>query len=262
MIKIDFKNKLVIISLSILVAYLIFIVIYFVFSTPRSIEITNFKNIVTNGPINLESSVNNMLYKIVIDNKGSINRFTSATIRDNSTIKSYDENTKVTSVNFIVDLPNIKQSYQVNYNYLIENNSFNSGYPISISCLPKSKLIYGDFKCKDMFNQDDESFNPETTVSSYNLEFNDILKTTLSSFSQNLITYSVSRFVDNYFNDESNQAIFSEKCTTEITQEFIYKCDIKTKDKIIKFTLFSDERNNPYRYTLSYSDKNETFEIK
>lgn len=69
---------------------------------------------------------------------------------------------------FIVDIASLQQSYLVQYEYSSNpNEAFTSGYPILVSCLETSELIYGDFECKEMYSQNFEELDPIFDVLPY-----------------------------------------------------------------------------------------------
>jgi hypothetical protein len=79
---------------------------------------------------------------------------TDATIRQGSYVQNYDNTTDTTSVDFIVDIPSLKQSYRAHYEWT--NIVTQEGGLVDpergmkmLQCLPTSQLIYSDFKCKD-----------------------------------------------------------------------------------------------------------------
>lgn len=61
---------------------------------------------------------------------------------------------------FIIDLPKVKQSYQVkdNYSPLPAETSGLYDYTTLILCLDKSQLIYGDFSCNDRIKSEQRGY--------------------------------------------------------------------------------------------------------
>ncbi|MDR2063561.1 MAG: hypothetical protein LBQ02_02095 [Candidatus Nomurabacteria bacterium] len=119
------------------------------------IEINNLGKLTAGKPQN-KDSVNFIQHDLLV----AIQRNSSATIknksikdvfvRDSSFSQTYDDVYDVHSVEFIVDIESIKQSYKVSYQWSeIENNDHLSEYGTMVLCLPASQLIYGDFDCKD-----------------------------------------------------------------------------------------------------------------
>mgnify|MGYP000861250357 CR=1 FL=1 len=62
--------------------------------------------------------------------------------------------------NFIIDLPKVKQSYQVkdSYSPLPAETSGLYDYTTLILCLDKSQLIYGDFSCNDRIKSEQRGY--------------------------------------------------------------------------------------------------------
>ena len=50
---------------------------------------------------------------------------------------------------FVVDIPNIQQSYKVEFNYSEDPDYAIGGYAVLIYCLPEDKMAYPDFGCKE-----------------------------------------------------------------------------------------------------------------
>ena len=61
---------------------------------------------------------------------------------------------------FIIDLPKVKQSYQVkdSYSPLLAETSGLYDYTTLILCLDKSQLIYGDFSCNDRIKSEQRGY--------------------------------------------------------------------------------------------------------
>ena len=80
-------------------------------------------------------------------------------IRDGSFTQQYDEEKDVHTVDFIVDIESLKQSYNASYQWS-DTNKYSENideWGTVVKCLPEDKLIYGDFDCKDMFTQMENS---------------------------------------------------------------------------------------------------------
>ena len=50
---------------------------------------------------------------------------------------------------FVVDIPNIQQSYKVEFSYSEDPDYAIGGYAVLIYCLPDDKMVYPDFDCKE-----------------------------------------------------------------------------------------------------------------
>jgi len=118
-----------------------------------NIGVNNYDKYIPNLPADRRSSINSTLYKITKDNSnGKDININDATIRKDSVEYNYDKSTDINSGSFIVDMPSVKQSYLISYEWSPDNNNVNlSGYSATAACLPLSRLVYGDFSCKDSF---------------------------------------------------------------------------------------------------------------
>lgn len=120
----------------------------------NGIGVNNYDKYASNLPVDRRDSINATLYKIIKDNSknGNIN-INDAAIRKDSAEYIYNKTTNINSGSFIIDIPSIKQSYLISYEWSSdENNSNLSGYSATATCLSTDKLIYGDFNCKDNFS--------------------------------------------------------------------------------------------------------------
>lgn len=77
-------------------------------------------------------------------------------VRAGSFTQTLGDSTKVYTVSFIVDIQSLKQSYDVSYQWDASdsgNTEKLDEWGTVVKCLPKEKLLYGDFSCKDMFTE-------------------------------------------------------------------------------------------------------------
>ena len=82
-------------------------------------------------------------------------------IRKNSYRQTMTDADKlIYQTNFIIDLPKVKQSYQVkdSYSPLPAETSGLYDYTTLILCLDKSQLIYGDFNCNDRIKSEQRGY--------------------------------------------------------------------------------------------------------
>lgn len=78
-----------------------------------------------------------------------------AKVREGSISKQYDETEKINTVDFVVDIESIRQSYNIHVEWSNDKNS-SSGYPYVIRCLDDSQeKIYPEFACTDDFTASD-----------------------------------------------------------------------------------------------------------
>lgn len=84
------------------------------------------------------------LYGILVDNLSDGKPPESgALVREGTVDYGYNEETKVYSGTFIVDIPAVEQSYKVQLSWSPEKDNANlGGYPILITCAPKDLRIY------------------------------------------------------------------------------------------------------------------------
>lgn len=150
------RKKLIIITVGLLVLLVLFVIVLAIISKKdtnqfgKFIRIQNYSAKVKSLPSSVQDATESYLYNVVTLNnipQDKASRVSDALIRDNSDIQTYNNN--VYAGNYIVDMASIKQSYQVNYTYNRDPNVI-YGNPIVVSCLPKEKLIYGEFNCKDI----------------------------------------------------------------------------------------------------------------
>ncbi|MGH7218309.1 MAG: hypothetical protein ACREGE_02615 [Candidatus Microsaccharimonas sp.] len=122
----------------------------------KFIRIQNYDTKVKNVSSDVRDGIESYLYNVVVKNIDSsvdASNINDATIRDDSDIQEYDTATTIYSGSFIVDMASIKQSYNVQYSYSSDEAANIGGNPIVVSCLPKEKLIYGEFTCTDLVSE-------------------------------------------------------------------------------------------------------------
>lgn len=150
------RQFLILIALAIGVILLIAVIVIVVLNTnqpPKAngVGITNYdqkvKNISSTRKVNIEEALFNMIRFNTSDDY-DITTIKDTVIRDGSDIQETEDNNKY-SGSFIVDIPSIRQSYNIAYLYSVNNDGYDSGYPVVVSCLEESKVIYKDFECKE-----------------------------------------------------------------------------------------------------------------
>lgn len=124
------------------------------------IPIKNYDQVISNLPKLYKDSISSSLYDIVEYNstgksEDELRNIKDAFIRENSSNQQVIKSNVQYAGDFIVDIPSIKQSYQVQYTYSNDpNDPILSGYPILVSCLDTAELIYGNFGCKNIHEED------------------------------------------------------------------------------------------------------------
>lgn len=135
------------------------------------VTINNLRTLVPNLSDEYTNDIQHSLTEIVELNTTNLDIANlDATIRDNSLSSITFDYYGSKAINFIVDIPNLHQSYQMFYAYPIDVNldaPYTNNYR-TILCLEDEKqIIYPDFKCHS-------SFSPETRqeiVSEYLKDF-------------------------------------------------------------------------------------------
>lgn len=84
-------------------------------------------------------------------------------IRKNSFKQIEDKTNDRNIVDFIVDIPSIKQSYQIHYAWDNKNKGI-STTETTVKCLPNNQLIYPKFKCWDKSRKLSGSADPISTL--------------------------------------------------------------------------------------------------
>lgn len=255
--------SIIIVIAIILALYVVGSILYFIFQPTNKVVINNFDSVAVNIPKIYKENIFNSLYNISSYNSSVVTRFVSGEIRKDSFNEVVGVDSNTVNGSFIVDLKDLKQSYLVTFSYYKDNNSiFTSGYPISISCLPKSKLIYGDFKCKDMFNDQSVYDDPEGLVSPYKINFTKKLDNELSKYTKITISSVAGKFIINNVDPDSIQANITDPCSMESSEILVYKCQINLDSKIVSLDIFINERNSPQKVTLQYGDLSESYNFK
>jgi len=80
---------------------------------------------------------------------------TDIVVREGSFSQKYDEDRSIHTVEFIVDIESLKQSYRASYQWSDENrySEHIDEWGTAVRCLPVDELIYGDFDCRDLFTE-------------------------------------------------------------------------------------------------------------
>lgn len=119
------------------------------------IKIDNFAEYFEDTPRDKKDALFAGLYNIVADNAeaNGLSEIpkSGAMIRDGSALNEYNKQDKLHVGEFIVDIESIGQSYAGYFEWSDDNNAPFSGYTTLYTCLVKEDLVYGQFKCNDMF---------------------------------------------------------------------------------------------------------------
>jgi hypothetical protein len=125
-------------------------------SSGDTITITNYDAYVKNIPSSERNMIESTLYSTATLNNSDAEKLKSikdAVIRKGTYTQTYKAS--IYSTSFIVDIKSIKQSYKIQdqYSHLSVEQSGLRDYTTLALCLDKDKLLYGDFKCQDIFSQ-------------------------------------------------------------------------------------------------------------
>ena len=78
-----------------------------------------------------------------------------AMVREGTAEYNYDESEKVHYGKFVVDIAEVQQSYQVQFEWSpVANNQNLGGYPVLVTCLPEELQIYPGNHCSNMLEVD------------------------------------------------------------------------------------------------------------
>lgn len=107
-------------------------------------RIDNIDLVDKNLPQNQKDQVFALLYNVLAGNlvDGEPPK-SGALVREGTIDYNYDKDTKIYSGSFIVDVPPVEQSYEVQLSWSPEKNNTNlGGYLVVINCIPKDLRIY------------------------------------------------------------------------------------------------------------------------
>ena len=162
------KILIIVVTYIILSTVIVFIFIYL--NKPYSGQQTNINNLPTK---NLNSrSIENIkysLYRIIKYNNPSIDpsSLTDVNVRENSYTDNYDEKNQIYTIAFLVDIPSLLQTYEVNHQWSPNKNADLDEWGSNVSCPTEAQLIYPAFDCQDMFTQMAGSNDPIMKILPY-----------------------------------------------------------------------------------------------
>lgn len=159
--KFSSRQKIIILFLILSLVFLSLIFILssiFSFNNPyqgRQIEIQNLKEhpetAINPKTLNI---IKNMIYRRLKENyKSDLDpkQINDAIIRDKTFSEEYNQKLDLHIGKFKLDIPSIKQSYGVMYQWSKNPESLDQ-YDTDVYCLPKRELIYEEFECQDLFS--------------------------------------------------------------------------------------------------------------
>ena len=114
------------------------------------VEVTGLTSEIEGLKDNNREAVEYSIYQAMSNNLPGTNiKKSGVEIREGSLINQYYEKANVRYANFIADIPEVNQSYQVGYIWSDDemNKYVSPDAAIAVTCLPQDQLIYGDFNC-------------------------------------------------------------------------------------------------------------------
>lgn len=79
---------------------------------------------------------------------------TKIILRKNSIDQTYNDKEFTYTTDFIVDLPDVKQSYRIHNEYHMIPHKYGDDYALLVTCPHPEDLIYPPFKCTDRIKQE------------------------------------------------------------------------------------------------------------
>ena len=123
-------------------------------SHDNQITINNLGDYATNVPDSTRAEIYNAAFRAARSNSTGQTEETlsaaDATIREGSATSSFNSTTGLHSGNFIVDIPSLKQSYRIYYEWLSDRASSSirlGDYTTSVTCLHPDEYIYDFYPC-------------------------------------------------------------------------------------------------------------------
>ena len=190
-------NKKLITTISIFVSIVLLLSGVFIIYTLRNpygqgVSIRNLSNYTDLNSSNKDSIdiIKNNLYEQVSRNiypssYDKVKNISDAIVRNDSFTQEYNKDSKIYSVEFIVDIESVKQSYLVNYQWSDDSisniESDIDQYGNLVSCLPVDQLIYDDFNCQDLGSDMRDDISPYIDIdwSSYSDQYGNSLSSQL-----------------------------------------------------------------------------------
>ena len=144
---------LVMIVIQLLFIVLVVISIHQILASNRpslEVEVSGLTSEIEGLSKNGKSAIEFSVYRAISDTNPSTDVSKKGiNIREGSLINKYYENANIHYVNFISDIPDIGQSYQVAYVWSDDESNKYASKDVGgvVTCLPQEQLIYGDFNC-------------------------------------------------------------------------------------------------------------------
>ena len=189
---------------------------------PANVPISSLEDDLAEIPENSVEVIESMLYDSIASNGGALESISNsdAQIRENTMADIYFEDIDMHYISFIVDIPSIRQSYQV-FNEWSDNRTnpnYLTNMATMIMCLPKEQIIYADHDCKDRFNHNGQKILASKFIDHFDFEyFTPYFKEgDLSTIYINPINYNITEAVKQSYTQKTKDAIFSLGITPDL----------------------------------------------
>lgn len=159
-----FSRKQIVIAVLLFVSLVLVIsAIYYVTDVDRNkfgneVKIANLSEYTKNHPSNKEK-IDHIQYDLLntinlnLINPVGDRAISDILVRDGSFSYALNEKTTVHSVDFIVDIESIRQSYAISYQWADSDQARVDEWGTAVKCLEEKDVKFKDFKCTDMFKQ-------------------------------------------------------------------------------------------------------------
>lgn len=146
------NNKRIKITVCIVLGILVLITCctFILFKRDELLRIDNFSDYYYHVPEKTKNTIFSTLYGTVLKNSSNRTPHSGAVIRDSEPyLYTYNNDYTGYYGEFVVDIPEIQQSYSVKFTFNEDPDSFMGGFASLVYCLPEDKMIYPDFNCKE-----------------------------------------------------------------------------------------------------------------
>lgn len=155
------KRTIVVIVIAIVAIFLFFSIQKILHKNPYGpqIKIDNFDEYYKDAPDYNRDITFNLLYASVLKSGLSEDNIphSGAIIRSDSSTLDFIQAGKYYKGSFIVDIPDIQQSYKIQLSWAVgkDNDIIASNYPSYISCIDTEEMIYPDFGCPSFLDEEE-----------------------------------------------------------------------------------------------------------
>lgn len=147
---VKFRIIIVAVCSMVLLGLISFLLLNYFTERGKYMEIDNFDDYYYAVPEKTRKNIFANLKDIIKINSSTDAPSSGAVIRDTEPyLYSYSLKHDGFVGSFVVDIPDIQQSYFVKFNYSDNPETVVGGYSVLIYCLAEDKMIYPDFDCKE-----------------------------------------------------------------------------------------------------------------